>query len=140
MKFNKATKEVRFKKVLNFISIFAAAFVLGGCAAKAKFDVPQIVNFDKREFEVISQSGSNLLYISHEKDDFYFTMINSMGTPLARRVLRPSGEFETIGFLPPNSAYNELFVKVLNIVKSNQKEAVITANNENFKVRALDIR
>ena len=129
-----------FKKVLKFISIFAAAFVLGGCAAKAKFDVPQIVNFDKREFEVISQSGSNLLYISHEKEDFYFTMINSMGTPLARRVLRPSGEFETIGFLPPNSAYNELFAKVLNIVKSNQKEAVITANNENFKVRALDIR
>ena len=131
---------MRFKKVLNFISIFAAAFVLGGCAAKAKFDVPQIVNFDKREFEVVSQSGSNLLYISHEKEDFYFTMINSMGTPLARRVLRPSGEFEAIGFLPPNSTYNELFVKVLNIVKSNQKEAVITANNENFKVRALDIR
>ena len=129
-----------FKKVLKFISIFAAAFALGGCAAKAKFDVPQIVNFDKREFEVTSQSGSNLLYISHEKDDFYFTMINSMGTPLARRVLRPSGEFEAIGFLPPNSTYNELFVKVLNIVKSNQKEAVITANNENFKVRALDIR
>ena len=129
-----------FKKVLKFISIFAAAFALGGCAAKAKFDVPQIVNFDKREFEVTSQSGSNLLYISHEKEDFYFTMINSMGTPLARRVLRPSGEFEAIGFLPPNSAYNELFAKVLNIVKSNQKEAVITANNENFKVRALDIR
>ena len=131
---------MEFKKVLNFLSIFMAAFVLYGCATKAKFDVPQIVNFDKREFEVASQSGSNLLYISHEKDDFYFTMINSMGTPLARRVLRPSGEFETIGLLPPNSAYNELFVKVLNIVKSNQKEAVITANNENFKVRALDIR
>jgi putative lipoprotein len=131
---------VEFKKVLNFLSIFMAAFVLYGCAAKAKFDVPQIVNFDKREFEVASQSGSNLLYISHEKEDFYFTMINSMGTPLARRVLRPSGEFEAIGFLPPNSTYNELFVKVLNIVKSNQKEAVITANNENFKVRALDIR
>ncbi len=131
---------MRFKKVLNFISIFAVAFVLGGCAAKAKFDVPQIVNFDKREFEVTSQSGSNLLYISHEKEDYYFTMINSMGTPLARRVLRPNGEFEAIGFLPPNSAYNELFIKVLNIVKSNQKEAVIAVKNENFKVRALDIR
>ena len=129
-----------FKKVLSFISIFAAAFVLGGCAAKAKFDVPQIVNFDKREFEVTSQSGSNLLYISHEKEDYYFTMINSMGTPLARRVLRPNGEFETVGFLPPNSAYNELFVKILGTIKSNQKEAVITVNNENFKVRALDIR
>ena len=131
---------MRFKKVLNFISIFAVAFVLGGCAAKAKFDVPQIVNFDKREFEVTSQSGSNLLYISHEKEDYYFTMINSMGTPLARRVLRPNGEFEAVGFLPPNSAYNELFIKVLNIVKSNQKEAVIAVKNENFKVRALDIR
>lgn len=131
---------MRFKKVLNFISIFAAAFVLDGCAAKAKFDVPQIVNFDKREFEVTSQSGSNLLYISHEKEDFYFTMINSMGTPLARRVLRPNGEFEVVGFLPPNSAYNELFVKILDAIKSNQKEAIIAVNNENFKVRALDIR
>lgn len=131
---------MEFKKVLNFISIFAVAFVLGGCAAKAKFDVPQIVNFDKREFEVISQSGSNLLYISHEKEDYYFTMINSMGTPLARRVLRLSGEFEAIGFLPPNSAYNELFVKILGAIKSNQKEAVIAVNNENFKVRSLDIR
>ncbi len=117
-----------------------AAFVLSGCAAKAKFDVPQIVNFDKREFEVTSQSGSNLLYISHEKEDYYFTMINSMGTPLARRVLRPNGEFETIGFLPPNSAYNQLFVKILDAIKSNQKEAVIVVNNENFKVRSLDIR
>ena len=114
--------------------------MLYGCAAKAKFDVPQIINFDKREFEVISQSGSNLLYISHEKEDFYFTMINSMGTPLARRVLRPSGEFEAVGFLPPNSAYNELFVKILGTIKSNQKEAVIVVNNENFKVRAVDIR
>ena len=131
---------MRFKKVLNFISIFAVAFVLGGCAAKAKFDVPQIVNFDKREFEVISQNGSNLLYISHEKEDYYFTMINSMGTPLARRVLRPNGEFEAVGFLPPNSAYNELFVKILGAIKSNQKEAVIVVNNENFKVRSLDIR
>ena len=129
-----------FKKVLKFISIFAVAFALGGCAAKAKFDVPQIVNFDKREFEVISQNGSNLLYISHEKEDYYFTMINSMGTPLARRVLRPNGEFEAIGFLPPNSAYNELFVKILGAIKSNQKEAVIVVKNENFKVRALGIR
>ena len=117
-----------------------AAFVLGGCATKAKFDVPQIVNFDKREFEVTSQSGSNLLYISHEKEDYYFTMINSMGTPLARRVLRPSGEFEAVGFLPPNSAYNELFIKILNTLKSNQKEAIVTVNDEIFEVRALDIR
>ena len=131
---------MEFKKVLNFLSVFMVAFVLSGCAAKAKFDVPQIVNFDKREFEVTSQSGSNLLYISHEKEDYYFTMINSMGTPLARRVLRPNGEFEAVGFLPPNSAYNELFVKILDAIKSNQKEAVITANSENFKVRALDIR
>ena len=131
---------MRLKRVLNFLFIFVTAIALYGCAAKAKFDVPQIVNFDKREFEVSSKNGSNLLYISHEKEDFYFTMINSMGTPLARRVLRPSGEFEAIGFLPPNSAYNELFVKVLSIVKLNQKEVVITANNENFKVRALDIR
>ena len=131
---------MRLKRAFTFLLIFTATIFFCGCAAKAKFYVPQIVNFDKREFEVISQSGSNLLYISHEKEDFYFTMINSMGTPLARRVLRPSGEFEAIGFLPPNSAYNELFVKVLNIVKSNQKEAVITANNENFKVRVLDIR
>ena len=131
---------MEFKKVLNFLSVFMAAFVLCGCVAKAKFDVLQIVNFDKREFEVTSQSGSNLLYISHEKEDYYFTMINSMGTPLARRVLRPNGEFEAVGFLPPNSAYNELFVKILDAIKSNQKEVVIVVNNENFKVRALDIR
>ena len=131
---------MRLKRVLNFLFIFVTAIALYGCAAKAKFDVPQIVNFDKREFEVSSKNGSNLLYISHEKEDFYFTMINSIGTPLARRVLRQSGEFEAIGFLPPNGAYNELFVKILDAIKSNQKEAVIVVNNENFKVRSLDIR
>ena len=131
---------MRLKRAFKFLLIFTATIFFCGCAAKAKFYVPQIVNFDKREFEVISQSGSNLLYISHEKEDFYFTMINSMGTPLARRVLKPSGEFEAIGFLPPNSAYNELFVKILGAIKSNQKEVVIVVNNENFKVRSLDIR
>lgn len=131
---------MRLKRVLKFLFIFVTAITLYGCAAKAKFDVPQIVNFDKREFEVSSKNGSNLLYISHEKEDFYFTMINSMGTPLARRVLRPSGEFEAIGFLPPNSAYNELFVKILNTIKSNQKEAIVTVNDEIFEVKALDIR
>lgn len=131
---------MRLKRAFKFLLIFTATIFFCGCAAKAKFDVPQIVNFDKREFEVTSQSGSNLLYISHEKEDYYFTMINSMGTPLARRVLRPNGEFEAIGFLPPNSAYNELFVKILDTIKSNQKEAVIVVKNENFKVRALDIR
>ena len=131
---------MRLKRAFKFLLIFTATIFFCGCAAKAKFDVPQIVNFDKREFEVTSQSGSNLLYISHEKEDYYFTMINSMGTPLARRVLRPNGEFETVGFLPPNSVYNELFVKILGAIKSNQKEAVIVVNNENFKVRSLDIR
>mgnify|MGYP006956717770 CR=1 FL=1 len=117
-----------------------AAFVLSGCAAKAKFDVPQIVNFDKREFEVTSQSGSNLLYISHEKEDYYFTMINSMGTPLARRVLRPNGEFEAVGFLPPNSAYNELFIKVLEMIKDEKNEQKFMIDDQIYEVKSVDIR
>ena len=131
---------MRLKRVLNFLFIFVTAIMLYGCAAKAKFDVPQIVNFDKREFEVSSKNGSNLLYISHEKEDFYFTMINSMGTPLARRVLRPSGEFEAIGFLPPNSAYNELFIKVLEMIKDEKNEQKFMIDDQIYEVKSVDIR
>ena len=117
--------------------ILAVTLLALGCAKK--FDAPKLADFSLKAFEVSSSKGPLMLYVQNSENEYKFSLVNALGAPEARRVLK-DGTFANLGFLPPNSAYNELFVKVLSVIKSNQKEAVITANNENFKVRALDIR
>ncbi|QKF60765.1 hypothetical protein [Campylobacter curvus] len=123
------------KKYIKFIFLI---LVFTGCAAK--YQSPNLAKFSEKSFEVVSKDSPSTLYVVHSGEDYRFTMINSLGAPLARRVLKPDGKFETIGFLPPNSAYNELFIKVLDMIATHKKEAEILVKNEKFKVKAIDIR
>ena len=117
--------------------ILAVTLLALGCAKK--FDAPKLADFSLKAFEVSSSKGPLMLYVQNSENEYKFSLVNALGAPEARRVLK-DGMFANLGFLPPNSAYNELFVKILGAIKSNQKEAVIVVNNENFKVRSLDIR
>ena len=117
--------------------ILAVTLLALGCAKK--FDAPKLADFSLKAFEVSSSKGPLMLYVQNSENEYKFSLVNALGAPEARRVLK-DGTFANLGFLPPNSAYNELFVKILGAIKSNQKEAVIVVNNENFKVRSLDIR
>lgn len=123
---------------MRILKIIFTAFLLAGCASK--FQSPNLVKFDEKIFEISAQNGLNTLYVSHYDENFNFTLINSLGTPLARRVLKPNGKFENIGFLPPSSVYNELFINVLDMIGSQKNEAEINIKNKKFKVKSIDIR
>ena len=117
--------------------ILAVTLLALGCAKK--FDAPKLADFSLKAFKVSSSKGPLMLYVQNSENKYKFSLVNALGAPEARRVLK-GGTFANLGFLPPNSAYNELFIKILNTIKSNQKEAIVTVNDEIFEVRALDIR
>ena len=123
---------------VKLFKILFVIFLFSGCASK--FQSPVLDKFDEKAFQINTKSGLNTLYVSHPDENYNFTLINSLGAPLARRTLKSSGEFKNIGFLPPNSAYNELFIKVLDMITAQKNEAEILINNEKFKVKSIDIR
>lgn len=125
-----------YSKIKNIIFFTLCIFFIG-CVDK--FRSPNLPKFDSVMFEIVAESGLKKLYVSHIDEDYNFTMLDSIGTPLARRVLKYDGKFESIGFLPPKKAYNELFVKVLDMIKFNNTESIILIDNEIFKVRVVDI-
>ncbi|QCD52734.1 hypothetical protein [Campylobacter sp. RM16192] len=123
-------------KIKNIIFFTICIFFIG-CVDK--FRSPDLPKFDSVMFEIITESGLKKLYVSHIDENYNFTMLDSLGTPLARRVLKSDGKFESIGFLPPKKAYNELFVKVLDMIEFNNSKSMFLIDNENFKVRIVDI-
>lgn len=123
---------------IKFLNLLILAIFLWACGAK--FQPPPLAKFDEKIFEITSDEGSSTLYIAHANEAYNFTLISAFGAPLARRVLTPQGKFENIGFLPPNSAYNELFIRILEMIKSGKNETEILINKEKFKVKSIDIR
>ena len=120
-----------------FLILCMTAVLFGGCAAK--FKDPNLSKFDSKIFEITTSNGLSILYVSHADENYNFTLVNALGAPLARRVLKPNGEFESIGFLPPNRSYNELFIKILDMIKLGKIKAEILLNDEKIEVRRVDI-
>ncbi|WP_249934715.1 hypothetical protein [Campylobacter sp. RM15925] len=114
------------------------AILLSAC--NAKFQPPISPKFSEKNFEVISRQGTGILYVASTDKGYNFTLISALGAPLARRVLTKDGKFENIGFLPPNSRYNDLFVSVLDMIKNKEHEKEILIDEEKFKVKSIDIR
>ena len=114
------------------ISLFAL-----GCAKK--FDTPQIADFDLKTFKISSSKGLLLLYLQNSENEYKFSLVNALGAPEARRILK-EGSFKNLGFLPPNSAYNELFIKVLEMIKDEKNEKKFMINDQYYEVEVVDLR
>lgn len=123
---------------VKFLKLIILVTLLSACSAK--FQPPILPKFGEKFFEVVSREGSSILYVASTDKGYNFTLISALGAPLARRVLTKDGKFENIGFLPPNSRYNDLFVAVLDMIKNKEHEKEILIDEENFKVKSIDIR
>lgn len=122
------------KKIVIILAI--SLFVLG-CAKK--FDTPQMTDFDLKTFKISSSKGLLLLYLQNSENEYKFSLVNALGAPEARRVLK-DGSFKNLGFLPPNSAYNELFIKVLEMIKDEKKEQKFMIGDQYYEVESVDLR
>ena len=108
-----------------------------GCAKK--FDAPKLADFSLEAFEVSSSKGPLMLYVQNSENEYKFSLVNALGAPEARRVLK-GGTFANLGFLPPNSAYNELFIKVLEMIKDEKNEQKFMIDDQIYEVKSVDIR
>ena len=117
--------------------ILAVTLLALGCAKK--FDAPKLVDFSLKAFEVSSSKGPLMLYVQNSENEYKFSLVNALGTPEARRVLK-DGTFINLGFLPPNSAYNELFIKVLEMIKDEKNEQKFMIDDQIYEVKSVDIR
>ena len=117
--------------------ILTVSFLALGCAKK--FDTPQMTDFDLKTFKISSSKGLLLLYLQNSENEYKFSLVNALGAPEARRVLK-DGSFKNLGFLPPNSAYNELFIKVLEMIKDGKKEQKFMIGDQYYEVESVDLR
>ena len=117
--------------------ILAVTLLALGCAKK--FDVPKLADFSLKAFEVSSSKGPLMLYVQNSENEYKFSLVNALGAPEARRVLK-GGTFANLGFLPPNSAYNELFIKVLEMIKDEKNEQKFMIDDQIYEVKSVDIR
>jgi len=117
--------------------ILAVSFLVLGCTKK--FDTPQMTDFDLKTFKISSSKGPLLLYVQNSESEYKFSLINALGAPEARRVLK-DGSFKNLGFLPPNSTYNELFIKVLEMIKDGKKEQKFMIGDQYHEVESVDLR
>lgn len=117
--------------------ILAVTLLALGCAKK--FDAPKLTDFSLKAFEVSSSKGPLMLYVQNSENEYKFSLVNALGAPEARRVLK-GGTFANLGFLPPNSAYNELFIKVLEMIKDEKNEQKFMIDDQIYEVKSVDIR
>lgn len=117
--------------------ILAVTLLALGCANK--FDAPKLADFSLKAFEVSSSKGQLMLYVQNSENEYKFSLVNALGAPEARRVLK-GGTFANLGFLPPNSAYNELFIKVLEMIKDEKNEQKFMIDDQIYEVKSVDIR
>ena len=117
--------------------ILAVTLLALGCANK--FDAPKLADFSLKAFEVSSSKGPLMLYVQNSENEYKFSLVNALGAPEARRVLK-GGTFANLGFLPPNSAYNKLFIKVLEMIKDEKNEQKFMINDQIYEVKSVDLR
>ena len=117
--------------------ILAVTLLALGCAKK--FDAPKLADFSLKVFKVGSSKGPLMLYVQNSENEYKFSLVNALGAPEARRVLK-DGTFINLGFLPPNSAYNELFIKVLEMIKDEKNEQKFMINDQIYEVKSVDLR
>ena len=117
--------------------ILAVTLLALGCAKK--FDAPKLTDFSLKAFKVSSSKGPLMLYVQNSENEYKFSLVNALGAPEARRVLK-DGTFVNLGFLPPNSAYNELFIKVLEMIKDEKNEQKFMIDDQIYEVKSVDLR
>ena len=117
--------------------ILAVSLLTLGCAKK--FNAPKLTDFSLKAFKVGSSKGPLMLYVQNSENEYKFSLVNALGAPEARRVLK-DGTFANLGFLPPNSAYNELFIKVLEMIKDEKNEQKFMIDDQIYEVKSVDIR
>lgn len=117
--------------------ILAVTLLALGCAKK--FDAPKLADFSLKGFKVSSSKGPLMLYVQNSENEYKFSLVNALGAPEARRVLK-DGTFANLGFLPPNGAYNELFIKVLEMIKDEKNEQKFMIDDQIYEVKSVDLR
>lgn len=117
--------------------ILAVTLLALGCAKK--FDAPKLADFSLKVFKVGSSKGPLMLYVQNSENEYKFSLVNALGAPEARRVLK-GGTFANLGFLPPNSTYNELFIKVLEMIKDEKNEQKFMIDDQIYEVKSVDLR
>ena len=117
--------------------ILAVTLLALGCAKK--FDAPKLTDFSLKAFKVSSSKGPLMLYVQNSENEYKFSLVNALGAPEARRVLK-DGTFANLGFLPPNGAYNELFIKVLEMIKDEKNEQKFMIDDQIYEVKSVDLR
>ncbi|ORI08421.1 hypothetical protein A3835_02390 [Campylobacter concisus] len=123
--------------IKKIVIILAISLFALGCANK--FDTPQIADFGLKTFKISSSKGLLLLYVQNSENEYKFSLVNALGAPEARRVLK-DGSFKNLGFLPPNSTYNKLFIKVLEMIKDEKKEQKFMIGDQYYEVESVDLR
>ncbi|CZE47464.1 hypothetical protein [Campylobacter geochelonis] len=106
-----------------FIMIF---IIFAGCAKH--YEIPPNLEFSQKKFIVNDGKKTSQVFVSKNAQIYRFVWLEMTKSPISRKILE-DGKFRNDGFLPPNNTSQELFIKLLNMIKNYEKSAVISLKN-----------
>lgn len=115
--------------ILLILSIYFSS-----CASYQAIQAPSMA---KADFRVKIDEVDFILYVSCKEYECYFSLIDTLGAPVASKIYT-KGKFKSTKFLPPNKLYSEIFVKSLEMLKQNLKTDDLRLNKTQIRIERIE--
>lgn len=91
--------------------------------ACAKYPQISLESFESKIFSIKNANNAYVLYISHSDESYHFALFDTLGSPVASKILQDS-TLKNAKFLPPNAKFDEIFIECLNMLKEAKTNAI----------------
>lgn len=98
--------------------IFSAYF-----SACVKYPQITLKNFELESFSIKISQNLFVLHISHLGDSYHFALFDTLGTPVASKILQ-NGSFSNDKLLPPSNKYDEILFQSLLLLHSGKSHKI----------------
>ena len=92
---------------------------------------------ERADFRVKIDDTDFILYVSCKESQCYFSLIDTLGTPISSQVY-VKGEFKSTKFLPLNKLYSKIFVKSLEMLKQNLKTDNLRLDKTQVRIEKIE--
>lgn len=116
------------------VILFILSIYFSSCVSYQAIQAPLMA---KADFRVKIDEVDFILYVSCKEYECYFSLIDTLGVPVASKIYA-KGKFKSTKFLPPNKLYIKIFVKSLEMLKQNLKTDDLRLNKTQIRIERIE--
>lgn len=120
---------VKVKNKILFYCLFLGALIFYGCTKS--HEINNNLGFVEKTFLLKIEEESFILAVACIKTYCRFSLLSFLGFPIVDRIFQ-NGKFHNAKFLPPNSTYDDLFLKII------QDPNAQSFNDQNITLKVVE--